>query len=647
MINVTSIGRMLPSPGAVGLSLASSLGANKINLSKLVATRSMPARPALGDGSDSKIPTGLALYNPTASSARLTGSMVLGSLYGQPRPASNMLESFLGKLSSSEYAALSNRFMNIAKDVGLNLYKNDGLIFGDGVAVDIPATEQGGRLLARALARFDQVDDRMGGNQAVQQSIFALTKSMGFDKNKAFMKGLATEAKALQLPWQIQAMSALQTLLGAVPAGARGSINPNLGLRPGIVNVGRKTPGGGGGNVPPSNPVFSRVPFRAPDIPPPTTKHQPVFGGASSAPPRSTSSTPIARPPSVIPQPSSATLTSALRHAAVSNDLRSIENPKQFDTYINNLNGQSMLTVGRVGATGVTLKEVSLSERRQTYSSIKSSDLELGNSPEVNTGKKHDWHLAFGSPSKLGESHASGRAFRIGLKSTWAERGQLPGQGGTKIAQFWRADLPNEYKVADAALTRLESLQFDGKLKTFGFRVTEPLSQTGFIPQGSALSTRLERLEGTIRAQNAIAAEVSKADPTQLPTLLPKLNAANTAVDVSIKQIAAQAVQTRGEMLVESLGTPKTTYELTVRHAAAARYLQSIEAQTNPVFNTAKFKQILAAVKVEAGAEKVVSLKWHREFVRVQTRDATFNEAMQQSPAMRQAWSDYKARYGL
>ena len=75
--------------------------------------------------------------------------------------------------------------------------------------------------------------------------------------------------------------------------------------------------------------------------------------------------------------------------------------------------------------------------------------------------------------------------------------------------------------------------------------------------------------------------------------------------------------------------------------------MQSIEGQPNPIFDAAKFKQIMAAVKAEAGPEGAVSLKWHREFVRTQARDSTFKEAMKQSPAMEQAWESYKAKYGI
>ena len=307
-----------------------------------------------------------------------------------------------------------------------------------------------------------------------------------------------------------------------------------------------------------------------------------------------------------------------------------------------------MSTVSRVGATGVVEPEdKTLLARSQTYRNINFQSLVTSNYPKVATGAKHDWHLAFGAPSKLGEGHATSLAFRFGRTATWAERGQLPGQGSFKLAEFWKADAPLEYKGMDTALTKLQSFNFDVKASTFNQDVVDPLNKMGFIPKGSVLATRLEQLEGSIRTRDALSTEISKAEPSQLATLVPKLKAAMNTVDVSLKQIAAQAVQTRDELLIESLGSPKTTYELTVRHAAAARYMHSIEGQANPVFDAAKFKQILAAVKTEAGPESAVSLKWHREFVGAHARDATFAEAMQQSPAMLEAWSAYKAKYGL
>ena len=581
---------------------------------------------------------------PTPSSVKLGGSMVLSHLYGQSRPASNMLESFLGKLSSSDYGNLSTRFTDIAQDVGLAVHESSGFLPGDGVAVDIPATEQGGRLLVRALHRFNQVDDRMGGDKGVQQSILPLIKSMGLDKNKAFMKGLATEAQALQLPWYMQALSAANTLLGMTPRVARGGGNTGSPLPP------RNTRGTTQAAIVRS--VTNRNGSTAPRVPPPATANKPqpppAVGGSSSKSPTHPSAVAVPLPASTIPPASNAALTSALRIGAVSSDFRSLENPKRFDTYINNLNGQPMSTVSRVGATGVVEpKDTTLLARSQTYRNINFGSLVTGNFPKVATGAKHDWHLAFGSPSKLGESHANSVAFRFGSKATWSERGQLPGQGSNKLAEFWKADAPLEYQNMDTALKKLQSFDFNVKASTFNQDVIEPLNKMGFIPKGSVLATRLEQLEGSIRNRDALSAEFRKANPSQILILLPKIKAAKTTVDVSLKQIAAQAVQTRGELLMESLGSPKTTYELTVRHAAAARYMQSTGGQDDHVFDAARFKQILAAVKVEAGPESAVSLKWHRAFVQTHARDANFTEAMQQSPAMLEAWSAYKAKYGL
>jgi hypothetical protein len=125
-----------------------------------------------------------------------------------------------------------------------------------------------------------------------------------------------------------------------------------------------------------------------------------------------------------------------------------------------------------------------------------------------------------------------------------------------------------------------------------------------------------------------------------------QLKAELQAIEQGLGSAATQATQARGELLAESLGTPKTTYELTVRHAAAARYMLSVEGQPNAVFSASKFKRILAQVKAEAGPEADISLRWHRALIESYSADPTFQRGMQQSEPMRRAWAAYVAKYG-
>jgi hypothetical protein len=112
-----------------------------------------------------------------------------------------------------------------------------------------------------------------------------------------------------------------------------------------------------------------------------------------------------------------------------------------------------------------------------------------------------------------------------------------------------------------------------------------------------------------------------------------------------IDDFANRATQVRGDLLMESLGTPKTTYELTIRHAAAARYFKSIEGQADPVFSASKFKALMTEVKKEAGPEAKVSQAWHRALIERYSTDTEFQSAMQQGTAMQRAWAAYEAQY--
>ncbi len=346
-----------------------------------------------------------------------------------------------------------------------------------------------------------------------------------------------------------------------------------------------------------------------------------------------------------IPKPTNP-IVRALQMRNFGNTSRAIANAKRYSDYIDMLDGQKVSTVVKIGVTSVAYSEKSLVVRTSFYRDAGIRNLSAENLRSINV-QHHDVHTSLGATSKLGEVNANSGAFSLASKESWAERGLLPGQGSRPISKFWRPDVTQEWLVADGALKTLESANFDLSAVQFAKTVTGPLSLCGFLPKGSALATRLERLEEMLKARETLQSSMRTAEGSQIVALQGKVRAANTKIDAAIKAAAGQSTQMRSEVLQESLGGESTTYELTVRHAAAARYLQSVDGQPNAVFSAAKFKQILAAVKAEAGPAAVTGPQWHRELLQIYSADKGFNRAMNQSVSMQQAWAAYKQRFGF
>jgi hypothetical protein len=378
-----------------------------------------------------------------------------------------------------------------------------------------------------------------------------------------------------------------------------------------------------------------------------TLKEKPA-GDATTKP---ATTPPNEKRPTVPPSATSslAPLGDALKIRVFANNSTSLGNAKLFETLIDKFDGQKISAIRNVGVASTLLDESSLATRSLSYQNAGVGNLAAKSPFATAMGlEKHDLHTAFGGASKLGEVNANSGAFRLGSNDSWATRGLLPGQGKFSTNPFWRADAVSDFSVADGAMTKLESSTFNITAGQFDKQIVAPLSTSGFIPKGSPLATRLERLEAQLTSRDALQARANRADPSKVSGLLGELNAANASIEVSLKQVTKLATQARGELLLESLGNPKTTYRLTTEHAATARYMESVRGDTEAVFSAAKYKKILAEVKAEAGDEVVTGLKWHRTLVKTYAANADFVKAMENgNPAMKAAWDAYKLKYGI
>jgi hypothetical protein len=346
-------------------------------------------------------------------------------------------------------------------------------------------------------------------------------------------------------------------------------------------------------------------------------------------------------------------ISMAIKMKNFNNTASAIANPRTFDTLLNHVDKLPMSVVVRIGNTGpVHLDGEDLKSRTETYRNSGRHNLSpavgLYFYPQMQDGKgapSHEPHTFIGAVSKLGEVHANSGAFTL-ADDSWASRSLLPGRGGKPIAQFWKIDSVQDWGVADRALTSLARADPQLSRDDFAELVMEPLRDTGFISKGTPLAARLERLEATVATREALQRQLNTAGPAQVPALNEKLQTATQQVQAGLNDLATGAKQSRGELLMQSLGTPKTTYELTIRHATMARYIASIVGQPDAVFSAAKFKSLMAEVKKEAGPEAEVSRRWHSALIKRYGAEPEFQSAMAQSPAMKQAWADYKAQHG-
>jgi hypothetical protein len=360
-------------------------------------------------------------------------------------------------------------------------------------------------------------------------------------------------------------------------------------------------------------------------------------------------------------RPSSESISLALKIRNFGNSAAAIASTRNYSRLLDSLDGLQISTVVRVGNSGVDqFNAPTLLGRSRQYRDASIHNLNADSGDDYfslqmsgGNGTSHQLHTVLGATSKLGEVHAAGQAFTFAQQS-WESRGKLPGQDGKPLSAFWGVQSPAEWNFANQALTRLESLTSPPDSAQFSRSIVAELHSKGFIPKGSVLSSRLERLEAamaqrdTLQKQLEMARRTPSADLAQTRALQERLQAATQDVQRGLADARGRATQSRGELLMQSLGTPKTTYELTIRHATAARYMQSIEGQADARFSASKFKALMAEVKKEAGPEAKVSQLWHRALIERYSKDATFRNAMtEHGTAMKEAWTAYKAQYGL
>jgi hypothetical protein len=359
-------------------------------------------------------------------------------------------------------------------------------------------------------------------------------------------------------------------------------------------------------------------------------------------------------------RPSIDPISLAIRIRNFGNSAAAIASPKNYIKLLDSLDGLPIPTIVRIGYSGVNqFNADTLSDCSRQYrdASIRNLSTKMNdNYFRGNGGKSHQLHTVAGATSKLGEVHAASQAFTFAQRS-WESRGKLPGQDGKPLSAFWDVQGPAEWSVANEAMTSLESTTSPPSLEQFSRDTVAPLRSRGFIPKGSALATRLEQLEAAIAQRDTLQKQLDlqertpSADLAETRALQKQLEAATQDVQRGLADTRGRALQSRGELLMQSLGTPKTTDELTIRHAAAARYIHSIEGQADARFSASKFKAIVADVRSEARqgrSEIEVSLLWHRALIERYGADKTFDKGMgPEGTPMRAAWNAYKTQYGL
>ena len=261
----------------------------------------------------------------------------------------------------------------------------------------------------------------------------------------------------------------------------------------------------------------------------------------------------------------------------------------------------------------------------------------------------HNTHTAFGTVSKLGELMANTNALSLDLAlpsmTSWTSRGALPGKG-TAGSSFWKVDAVQDWVNAEKSLAGLEaaSKRMSGSVVSGHVQI---LMKGGFLPKGSALAKHLEHIETTALARDSVFGNMPMAKPADLPNMIKTGRALEQTMTQGFEAIAASAKQSRAHVMHQSFGTPATTYALTTRHAAAARYMKTIEKQAGAVFDANQYRLILKEVQREAGPASTTGLAWHKQMLKTYAKNHFFQDAMTDNPAMGQAWRDYKAQFGV
>jgi hypothetical protein len=349
-------------------------------------------------------------------------------------------------------------------------------------------------------------------------------------------------------------------------------------------------------------------------------------------------------------------LTVGIKMRNFGSNARAISDNKLFDNYLRTIHNVPVSKI--VQASTHFLKDTrnaTLPERSVQYRDVRSSqlpELPSGRSPQTNAfhdSIPHDVHTAFGAVSKVGETDANSVGFAEYMKKSWADRSYLPSQGPVRLGKViddmkmclgfgrlvknfgqapasnhWNVDGPGDWKAAERALSSIETKLKNGNTSALADDVSF-MMRGGFLPKGAKVATRLEQ------------AQSNAATHTENPIATP----------ISAKRLLNSPVRSRVDLLHQSLGTPATTYALTTRQTAAARYMNSIKQQPDAAFDANKFRKILAQVEKEAGPAEVTGPQWHKKKISAYTQDKDFSNAMKQSPAMAEAWRYYTKKYEI
>jgi hypothetical protein len=373
-----------------------------------------------------------------------------------------------------------------------------------------------------------------------------------------------------------------------------------------------------------------------------------------------------------VPKSSNEPMAMAMKMRCFANTVKAISNNVSFDNYLSAVHGKTMENIVRGGSIfNKYIEEIAatksntspdghqpvtigaLSER---YRKASAGDLPTVRDVEFlpNTNSHlalpaHNTHTAFGAVSKVGEVMANTNALSLDLAlpnvTSWASRGLLPGKGKA-ASSFWKVDVVKDWVNAEKSLAGLETASKSTPGTVVAGHV-QLLLNGGFLPKGSALAKHLEHVEKIVFERDKVFSEMPMAKPADFPRIMKAGKALDQTLKQSLEAVAASAQQSRAHGMHQSFGTPASTYALTTRHAAAARYMATIEKQEHAVFDANQFRRILKEVEHEAGTAEKTGPIWHKQMLKTYVGDRIFQDAMKANPAMGEAWNQYKTPFGV
>jgi hypothetical protein len=373
-----------------------------------------------------------------------------------------------------------------------------------------------------------------------------------------------------------------------------------------------------------------------------------------------------------VPKSSNEPVAMGLKMRYFANTVKAIANNTLFDNYLSTLHGAKVENVVRGGSIfnrymdeiaqakidanphgihAVTIGDLSARYRKASAGDVpgaRNNDFLPQVFPNL-PSSAHNTHTAFGAVSKVGEVMANTNALSLDLAlpnvTSWASRGLLPTKSAA-ASTFWKVDLVQDWVNAEKSLAALEAASKSTSGRVVAGEVQQLLGG-GFLPKGSALAKHLERIETTAFTRDKVFGDIPMAKPSDLSKMMKTGRAAEQLLAQDFAALAASSKQSRAHVMHQSFGTPDTTYALTTRHAAAARYMRTIEGQERALFDANTFRRILKEVEGEAGPAAETGPLWHKQMLETYASNHFFQDAMNANPAMGQAWRDYKAQFGV